>query len=78
MKHEKYMRIALEEARKAYDENEVPIGAVIVKDDVIIARAHNTREQEQSSLAHAEILAIKKANETLKVGGLTVVLFMLQ
>lgn len=66
MNHEYYMRIALEEAQKAFNENEVPIGALIVKDDKIIARAHNTREKDQSSIAHAEILAIQKANETLQ------------
>lgn len=60
------MEIALEEARKAYEKNEVPVGAVIVKDNKIIARAHNTREQDQSALGHAEILVIKTANEILQ------------
>jgi len=59
------MKIALEEARKAYEKNEVPIGAIIVKNGEVIARAHNTREGDQSSLAHAEIIAIQRANETL-------------
>lgn len=66
MNHEQYMKIALEEAQKAFDKNEVPIGAIIVKNGKVIARAHNTREQDQSSLAHAEILAIQRANETLQ------------
>lgn len=65
MSHEKYMRIALEEAQKAYDKNEVPIGAIIVQNGEIISRAHNTREIDQSALAHAEIIAIQRANETL-------------
>lgn len=61
-----YMNLALNEAKKAYKKLEVPIGAVIVKDGKIIARAHNLREKKQSSLAHAEILAIKKACEKLE------------
>ncbi len=61
-----YMNLALNEAKKAYKKLEVPIGAVIVKDGKIIARAHNLREKKQSSLAHAEIIAIKKACEKLE------------
>lgn len=60
------MNLALKEAKKAYKKLEVPIGAVIVKDGKIIAKAHNLREKKQSSLAHAEILAIKKACEKLE------------
>lgn len=60
------MNLALKEAKKAYKKLEVPIGAVIVKDGKIVARAHNLREKKQSSLAHAEILAIKKACEKLE------------
>ena len=60
------MNLALNEAKKAYKKLEVPIGAVIVKDGKIIARAHNLREKKQSSLAHAEIIAIKKACEKLE------------
>lgn len=45
MYNEKFMDIALEEAKLALDENEVPVGAVIVKDGVVIAKAHNTREK---------------------------------
>lgn len=62
---EKFMRQALKEAKKAYDKLEVPIGAVIVKDDKIIARAHNLREGKQNAIAHAEILAIQKACKKL-------------
>ena len=62
---EKYMNLALKEARKAYDKDEVPIGAVIVKDDKIIARAHNLKEKNKQACAHAEILAIQKACKKL-------------
>ncbi len=57
----KYMRMALEEAEKAKGKMEVPIGAVIVLNDEIIARAHNLRESKQSSTAHAELMAIEQA-----------------
>lgn len=57
----KYMIEALKEAKKAYDINEVPVGCVIVKDNKIIARAHNKRETSQTTTAHAEILTINKA-----------------
>ncbi len=57
----KFMKEALKEAKKAYEKLEVPVGAVIVKDGKIVARAHNLRESKNSSLAHAEILCIKKA-----------------
>ena len=56
-----YMLLALEEAKKAYDEGEVPVGAVIVKDDNVIAKTHNTKEKNKCSLEHAELSAIKLA-----------------
>ena len=59
------MGLALEEARKAYSELEVPIGAIIVCDGEVIARAHNTREATNQAVNHAEIIAIKQANEKL-------------
>lgn len=62
---EKYMKSAIKEAMKAYEKEEVPIGAVIVKDDKIIARAHNLREIKKQTCAHAEILAIEKACKKL-------------
>lgn len=65
MEHVKYMREALTEARKAEKIGEVPIGAVIVKDDEIIARAYNLREAVQCTHAHAEMLAIEQANKVL-------------
>ena len=61
----KYMLEALKEAGLAKLEDEVPIGCVIVKDDKIIARAHNQREVTNNPLGHAETLAIKKASEIL-------------
>lgn len=60
-----FMLHALKEARKAYEKGEAPIGAVIVKDGKIIARAHNLRESKQNSTYHAEILAIHKACKKL-------------
>ncbi|MBU1142451.1 MAG: tRNA adenosine(34) deaminase TadA [Firmicutes bacterium] len=60
-KNYKYMKAALKEARKAELENEVPVGAVVVYQDKIIARAYNKREQMQSFHAHAEFLAMMKA-----------------
>ena len=65
MLEEKFMKEALKEARKAYEKEEVPIGAVIVKDEKIIARAHNLRETKKQACAHAEILAIEKACKKL-------------
>ena len=58
---EHYMREALKEARKAFDEDEMPVGAVVVCKDRIIARAHNQTEQLKDPTAHAEILAITAA-----------------
>lgn len=60
-----YMEIALEEAKKAYLAGEVPIGAVIVKDGEILAKAHNLKETLKSSIAHAEILAIQEASKSI-------------
>ena len=62
MDHSYYMNEALKEAQIAYDKNEVPIGAVIVKDGKIIARAHNLRESLNKAISHAETLAIEQAN----------------
>lgn len=60
-----YMGIAIEEAKKAYLKDEVPVGAIIVKDDIVIAKAYNKRETNKSVLGHAEIEVIKKANKKL-------------
>lgn len=64
--HDKYMKEALKEAIKAKNIDEVPIGCIIVKDNIIVARAHNKRETKQESTAHAEVLAIQKACRKLK------------
>ena len=64
-KYETYMLEALKEAELAALEDEVPIGCVIVKDNQIIARAHNQRDKSNNPLGHAETLAIKKASEVL-------------
>jgi tRNA(adenine34) deaminase len=61
MNDEHYMQQALKEARKAYAEDEVPIGAVIVMDDKIIARGHNQTERLTDATAHAEIIALTSA-----------------
>lgn len=58
---EHYMQQALKEARQAFDEDEVPIGAVIVMNDHIIARGHNQTERLKDSTAHAEIIALTSA-----------------
>lgn len=65
------MRQALKEAQKAYDKLEVPVGAIIVKDGKIIARAHNLKEIKQDTTKHAEILCIQKASKKLNSWRLT-------
>lgn len=58
-----FMELALKEAQKALQRNEVPVGAVVVCGDELIVCAGNLREREQNLLAHAEILAIQKASK---------------
>ena len=65
MYNEIFMKEALHEAKLALEENEVPVGAVIVKDGEIISKAHNDRENAKNALHHAEILAIDKACKVL-------------
>lgn len=65
MTDEYYMKLALLEAKKAFDLGEVPVGAVIVQDDIVISSAYNLREIEKMATAHAEILAIQKACKNL-------------
>lgn len=60
--HETFMALAVEEAEKAAEIGEVPIGAVIVRDGQVIARGHNLRETSQNPLTHAEIIAIDQAS----------------
>ena len=63
--HEKYINIALQEAKKASIAGEIPVGAVIVKDNKIIAKAHNMVESKKNAIYHAEILAILKATKKI-------------
>ncbi len=65
MKHNDYMRLALEEAQLAAVAGDVPVGAVIVKDGSVIACAHNMKEALNDPTAHAEILAIREAAKVL-------------
>lgn len=68
---QKYMRLALAEARAALDHGDVPIGAVIVRDGAVIARAHNQRELLQDPTAHAEVIALTQASSALETWRLT-------
>lgn len=63
---EKYMQVALSLAEKAYKKDEVPVGAIVVRDGKIISRAYNKRQKSQDATLHAEIIAIKKACKKLK------------
>lgn len=63
--HDRYMRMALAEAEQAFAEEEVPVGAVIVQGSRVIAAAHNQREQLKDPTAHAEMIAITQAAESL-------------
>ena len=65
------MREALKEASKAYKEDEIPVGCVIVKDGKIIARAHNKKVNKNNTLYHAELIAIDKASKKLDSWRLT-------
>ncbi len=59
--HEKYMRKALAQARRAYSLGEVPIGCVIVHDGTVIGRGYNRRKTDKNTLSHAELIAIRRA-----------------
>ena len=61
----KYMKQALIEARKAYEKEEIPVGAIIVRDNKIIAKAHNIKEEKNDTTKHAEIISIQKASKKL-------------
>jgi tRNA(adenine34) deaminase len=65
MNHDYYIKLALDEAVKAYNINEVPVGCVIVNQDKIIGIGHNLKETNNDVLAHAEMRAIKMATETI-------------
>jgi Cytosine/adenosine deaminases len=64
-RHQRYMQMALVEAVAAFEQSEVPVGAVIVHRNTVIAAAHNQREQLQDPTAHAEMIAITQAAESL-------------
>ncbi|HEV7223830.1 MAG TPA: tRNA adenosine(34) deaminase TadA [Pirellulales bacterium] len=63
--HEAFMRLAYQEAQQAFEENEAPVGAVIVHGERVVASAHNQREQLRDPTAHAEMIAITQAAEAL-------------
>ena len=63
---EEFMQVALKEAKKAYKKLEIPVGAVIVKNGEIIAKAHNIKEEKKDTTKHAEIIAIQKASKKLE------------
>lgn len=65
-RHEYFMRLALEEAEKAREEDEVPVGCVLVKGENVLARTHNLKEQSQDPTTHAEVLAIRQASKQLQ------------
>lgn len=64
--NEYYMNVAIKEAKKAYKYEEVPVGAVIVKNNKIISKAYNKKEKTKNVTKHAEIIAISKACEKIK------------
>lgn len=64
--NEKFMELAIKEAKKAYKREEVPVGAIIVKDNKVISKTHNMVEKKKDCTLHAEIIAIKKASKKLK------------
>ena len=65
-RNNKFMKEALKEAKKAYDKEEIPVGAVIVRDYKIIARGHNIKELKKDTTKHAEIIAIQKASKNME------------
>jgi tRNA(adenine34) deaminase len=65
MSHQDWMHLALEQARIAFELGEVPIGAIVVHKDKVIAIAHNEKELRQDPTAHAEVLAVRRATEAL-------------
>lgn len=66
-----FMRLALEEAKRAFLEEEVPVGAILVRDGEIVAKAHNQRETFQDPTGHAEVLVLRIGADTLKNWRLT-------
>ncbi|WP_447970789.1 tRNA adenosine(34) deaminase TadA [Nitrospira sp. M1] len=62
---EPYMQLALEQAKEAFERGDVPVGAIIVKDEHVISQGYNTRELDQDPTAHAEMAAIRSASSNL-------------
>lgn len=71
MIHERFMKLALKQAQVSYKADEVPIGAVVVKNGEVIARAHNTRNASKNAVEHAELVAIQRACKKLNDWRLT-------
>ena len=67
MDHEGYMRQALDLAREAMEAGEVPVGCVVVWEGRVVGRGRNRREENKDALAHAELMAIHEANQTLSL-----------
>ncbi len=65
------MRLALKEAETAFSENEVPVGAVLVLDEKVVASAHNRRESENDPTAHAELIVLRKGAAEIRSWRLT-------
>lgn len=63
--HERFMRLAIQQAEQAFSESEVPVGAVIVRDGRVLAAAYNQREQLRDPTAHAEMISITQAAEAI-------------
>ncbi|MBE6155579.1 MAG: nucleoside deaminase [Firmicutes bacterium] len=66
LKNEKFLKIILNEAEKALKKNEVPVGCIIVKDENILSKAHNTKQKKHACINHAEILAVLKAEKKIE------------
>jgi len=71
MNDQEYMQLALEQAKIAYDKDEVPVGAIIVYKDKVIASAYNSNFTEHNPIVHAEIKAIEQACQFLKTSDLS-------
>ncbi len=64
--NEKFMELAIKQAKKAYKKEEVPVGAIIVKDNKVMAKAYNIVEKKKNCTLHAEMIAIKQASKKLR------------
>lgn len=71
MINERFMRLALKQAQVSYKKDEVPIGAIVVRNGEVIARAHNTRNASRNAVEHAELVAIERACKKLNDWRLT-------